>query len=208
MRTKWALAGKHLAGKGVHAVDGLDDDEKGIATVYTPGGTQQITVQHVPDEWKGIANTYTLGGVQQVSIISEAPPHPPAILRAATTSILRALPRSLFSPGTFDPRPFLHPGTAAMLRKHGISPAGFTSSQVHPFDADSYDWIIAMDDSNIDDLKRVIRFNAEQTFKITDLIPESGYFQVPDPWYTGDFDETYRLVSAGSQALLRKLGLL
>ena len=102
----------------------------------------------------------------------------------------------------------MHPGTAAMLRKHGISPAGFTSSQVHPFDADSYDWIIAMDDSNINDLKRVIRFNAEQTFKLTDLIPESGYFQVPDPWYTGDFDETYRLVSAGSQALLRKLGLL
>ena len=84
--------------------------------VDPPGGTQQITVQHVPDEWKGIANTYTLGGVQQVSIISEAPPHPPAILRAATTSILRALPRSLFSPGTFDPRPFLHPGTAVILR--------------------------------------------------------------------------------------------
>ena len=33
----------------------------------------------------------------------------------------------------------------------------------------------------------------------------SGYNHVPDPWYTGDFDETYRLVDAGSLALLEKL---
>ena len=65
-----------------------------------------------------------------------------------------------------------------------------------------------MDDSNIEALKRVIRFDAEQTFKLTDLIPESGYQHVPDPWHTDDFDETYRLVSAGSRALLSKLGLL
>lgn len=102
----------------------------------------------------------------------------------------------------------MHSGTAEQLRKHGISPDGFTSSQVHPSDAEAYDWIVAMDDSNIEDLKKIIRFNANQTFKLTDLIPESGYRQVPDPWYTGDFDETYRLVSAGSRALLRKLGLL
>ena len=38
-----------------------------------------------------------------------------------------------------------------------------------------------------------------------DLIPDSGYTHVPDPWYTGDFDETYRLVDAGSLALLEKL---
>jgi protein-tyrosine phosphatase len=102
----------------------------------------------------------------------------------------------------------MHPGTAAMLKQHGISPSGFTSSQVHPLDAEEYDVIVAMDDSNIEALKRVIRFDAEQTFKLTDLIPESGYQHVPDPWHTDDFDETYRLVSAGSRALLSKLGLL
>ena len=42
-------------------------------------------------------------------------------------------------------------------------------------------------------------------FKLTDLIPDSGYNHVPDPWYTGNFDETYRLVDAGSLALLEKL---
>ena len=48
----------------------------------------------------------------------------------------------------------------------------------------------------------------DKIFKLTDLIPESGYRHVPDPWYTGDFDETFRLVDAGSTALLKKLGLV
>ncbi len=46
---------------------------------------------------------------------------------------------------------------------------------------------------------------AEYVLRQTDLIPDSGYNHVPDPWYTGNFDETYRLVDAGSLALLEKL---
>lgn len=42
-------------------------------------------------------------------------------------------------------------------------------------------------------------------FKLTDLIPESGYDHVPDPWYMGDFEETYRLADAGCRALLEKI---
>ncbi len=101
----------------------------------------------------------------------------------------------------------MHRGTAAILKRNGIKPTGFTSSKVHAEDAEDYDFIIAMDDNNIGDLKNLIRFDPAQTFKITDLIPELGYPLVPDPYFTGDFDETYRLVSAGSHALLAKLGL-
>ena len=45
----------------------------------------------------------------------------------------------------------------------------------------------------------------EKIFKLTDLIPESGYDHVPDPWYTGDFEETYRLVDAGCRAFLERI---
>ena len=73
MRTKWALAGKHLAGKGVHAVDGLDDDEKGRCTIPTPGGTQQMTVQHVRDEWRGVGSVPT-PGIDDMGHNGYAPP--------------------------------------------------------------------------------------------------------------------------------------
>ena len=66
---------------------------------------------------------------------------------------------------------------------------------------------IAMDDNNLAELNRLFGNRPEQIFKLTDLIPESGYNHVPDPWYTGDFDETFLLVSLGSRALLKKLDL-
>ncbi|OSI09704.1 low molecular weight protein-tyrosine-phosphatase [Neisseria zoodegmatis] len=102
----------------------------------------------------------------------------------------------------------MHAGTLKKLKQQGIDPSGFTSSQVAPSDAEHYDFIIAMDDNNLAELTRLFGTRPEQIFKLTDLIPESGYNHVPDPWYTGDFDETFRLVSLGSQALLKKLNLI
>lgn len=101
----------------------------------------------------------------------------------------------------------MHNGTFTKLKQQGIDPSGFTSSQVTHSDAAHYDFIIAMDDNNLAELNRLFGSRPEQIFKLTDLIPESGYNHVPDPWYTGDFDETFRLVSLGSRALLKKLNL-
>ncbi|MCS4534193.1 low molecular weight protein-tyrosine-phosphatase [Neisseria montereyensis] len=99
----------------------------------------------------------------------------------------------------------MHQGTLKKLKQQGIDPMGFTSSQVQTGDADTYDYIIAMDDNNLAELERLFGRQPDKIFKLTDLIPESGYTYVPDPWHTGNFDETFRLVSAGSQALLEKL---
>ncbi|MDO4997507.1 MAG: low molecular weight protein-tyrosine-phosphatase [Neisseria sp.] len=101
----------------------------------------------------------------------------------------------------------MHRETAAILRQHGIAPTGFVSSQVQNSDIDAYDFIIAMDDNNLAELEKRFGKQPEKVFKLTDLIPESGYKHVPDPWYTGDFAETYRLVQTASAALLKRLGL-
>ncbi|MFC3873159.1 low molecular weight protein-tyrosine-phosphatase [Neisseria musculi] len=101
----------------------------------------------------------------------------------------------------------MHSGTLKKLRQHGIDPSGFASSQVKPGDCGRYDFLIAMDDNNLAELERLFGRRPGQIFKLTDLIPESGCNHVPDPWHTGDFDETFRLVSAGSRALLDKLSL-
>lgn len=102
----------------------------------------------------------------------------------------------------------MHVGTAKILRSHHISPQGFTSSKVKKSDINHFDFLIAMDDNNLIELEKRFGKQADKIFKLTDLIPESGYHHVPDPWYTGDFEETYRLVSAGSLALLKKLALI
>ncbi|WP_373741056.1 low molecular weight protein-tyrosine-phosphatase [Neisseria sp.] len=101
----------------------------------------------------------------------------------------------------------MHRGTLQKLAAQGIDNSGFTSSKVKKTDFDAYDFIIAMDDSNLAELERLFGRHPEKIFKLTDLIPESGYTHVPDPWHTGDFDETYRLCEAGGKALLKKLGL-
>ncbi|MCF7528789.1 low molecular weight protein-tyrosine-phosphatase [Neisseria lisongii] len=99
----------------------------------------------------------------------------------------------------------MHKGTQKALAVHGIDHSGFISSKVKPDDHRRFDFIIAMDDNNLAELERLFGRQPEKIFKLTDLIPESGYNHIPDPWYTGDFEETFRLVSAGSVALLDKL---
>lgn len=102
----------------------------------------------------------------------------------------------------------MHQGTRKTLAAHGIDNQGFTSSKVRSQDFDEFDFIIAMDDNNLAELEKMFGKHPGKIFKLTDLIPESGYRHVPDPWHTGDFDETFRLVDAGSTALLKKLGLV
>ncbi|KXT77535.1 low molecular weight protein-tyrosine-phosphatase [Streptococcus panodentis] len=94
----------------------------------------------------------------------------------------------------------IHQGTQAIFRKYGIAyDRGKTSQQISARDFADFDCIIGMDEANIRDLKRMAP--AEYQDKICQF-GESG---VPDPWYTGDFDETYELVLAGCRQWLERL---
>ncbi|MFP5074445.1 low molecular weight protein-tyrosine-phosphatase [Neisseria sp. WLZKY-1] len=99
----------------------------------------------------------------------------------------------------------MHRGTKTVLQRHGIDTGGFTSRKIEATDKQHYDYIVAMDDANLAELERLFGRHPDKLFKLTDLIPESGYSHVPDPWYTGDFDETYALAAAGCAALLDKI---
>lgn len=102
----------------------------------------------------------------------------------------------------------MHRGTQKVLNHHGIDTLGFTSRKVKKSDFEHFDYLIAMDDDNLAVLERLFGRHPDKLFKLTDLVPELGYDFVPDPWYTDNFDETFRLVSAGSDALLKKLGII
>ena len=71
-------------------------------------------------------------------------------------------------------------------------------------DYDTYDYLIGMDQSNIRNMTRIAGGDPEK--KIYKLMEFTGSERdVADPWYTGDFEATYRDVSEGCQALLEKL---
>ena len=71
-------------------------------------------------------------------------------------------------------------------------------------DYDAYDIIIAMDTENMHDLARLTGGDPKgKVHRLLSYIGESR--DVADPWYTGNFDETYRDVDAGCRALLQAL---
>ena len=73
------------------------------------------------------------------------------------------------------------------------------SQQISKADFEYFDYIIGMDESNLLDLTKMCP--QEHHHKIEAFASES----VPDPWYTGDFDETYHRVLDGCRAWLTRL---
>lgn len=91
----------------------------------------------------------------------------------------------------------IHPGTQNILRQYALPfDQTKTSQQFKRADFEAYDLVIGMDEQNVRDLKALSAGVYDE--KIV-LFREGG---VPDPWYTGDFEETYRLVTAGCEKWL------
>ena len=76
--------------------------------------------------------------------------------------------------------------------------------QVTKQDYSNYDYLVIMDDNNARNLKRIIGDDVQnKVYKAMDFVGESR--DVKDPWYTGNFDETYDDVSRSCDALLERL---
>ncbi|SEN34637.1 low molecular weight protein-tyrosine-phosphatase [Lihuaxuella thermophila] len=98
-----------------------------------------------------------------------------------------------------------HHGTRNKLKEKGISYEGIRARQVRKDDFDEFTYIIGMDESNIASLRKLAGSQDAHIYRFVDLIPGTTYREVPDPWYTGDFDETYQLVSEGCLELLKMI---
>lgn len=97
-----------------------------------------------------------------------------------------------------------HRGTVRKLNEVGIPVLPHRARQVTRNDYDHYDLLIIMDDENMWGMNRIIGKDPED--KIHMLLEYTGENRdVADPWYTGDFESTYRDVSRGCKALLEKL---
>jgi len=96
-----------------------------------------------------------------------------------------------------------HEGTRAKLDEKAVSYDGMTARQIRQQDFNETTYIIAMDDQNIEDIKREYDVSdAIKVAKLMDFVENPKETNVPDPYYTGDFDYTYELVTEGSTNLL------
>jgi len=96
-----------------------------------------------------------------------------------------------------------HEGTRSLLNQKKISYDGILARQVKAQDWDDFDYIIAMDDQNIEDLGNIRKVNDSVVIKkLMDFVEDPEDENVPDPYYTGNFDYTYQLVSVGCRHLL------
>ncbi|WP_367305601.1 low molecular weight protein-tyrosine-phosphatase [Alicyclobacillus acidocaldarius] len=97
-----------------------------------------------------------------------------------------------------------HHGTRRVLDRYGIDYAGIVSRQIRPEDLERFDYIVAMDESNMHALERLGAKRSDRVFRLLDLVPDEPD-EVPDPYYDGRFEEVYRLVRLGCEALLRRI---
>ena len=97
-----------------------------------------------------------------------------------------------------------HRGTREVLRAHGIPFNKRRATLMTAADYSAFDIIIGMDTENMNDLDRLI--GGDPDGKVCRLLSYIGEERdVADPWYTGNFDITYRDVDAGCRALLQEL---
>lgn len=97
----------------------------------------------------------------------------------------------------------VYPPARRELAKHGIDCGGKRAVQITEEDYSKYDIIICMDDNNMRNIKYIIPSDPQS--KIRKLMDFVGGGNVADPWYTGDFETTYRDIYAGCTALLKYL---
>lgn len=98
----------------------------------------------------------------------------------------------------------VHRGTRAKLGQYGISTEGKYAVQLTKSDYGKYDYLIGMDTYNIRNMLRILGGDPEgKVCKLLSFAGEDG--DIADPWYTGNFDDTYDDVLKGCRALIEAI---
>lgn len=93
-----------------------------------------------------------------------------------------------------------HHGTRRMLAKNAIQ-YSHAARQTVASDLEKFDYILTMDDDNFENVNRMGKGKA-LVRPFLDYAPGSGISEVPDPYYTGNFEAVYDLVDEAADGLL------
>jgi protein-tyrosine phosphatase len=108
----------------------------------------------------------------------------------------------------------IYPPAQAELRRHGIGGTDYTNfsgkraRQVTKADYREYDYLLCADAANIRNTIRITGADTEEKIHLlleyADGSPRQGK-SIADPWYSGNFDETYRDIIVGCEGFLARL---
>ena len=97
----------------------------------------------------------------------------------------------------------VYPPAKRKLAENGISCKGKTARQMTRSDYDCFDLLIGMDEWNLRNMHRICGGDPEgKIHKLLDFTARGG--DVADPWYTGDFEATWRDVNEGCREILSR----
>lgn len=95
-----------------------------------------------------------------------------------------------------------HEGTRRILDQNKISYANMAARLVRSEDFQKFDYIVCMDKSNGENVRKVLGGEEAKLLFFMDLLPEEELREVPDPYFTGNFEQVYDLINAGCDVLL------
>ncbi len=100
----------------------------------------------------------------------------------------------------------IYPPARRCLSQHGVPfDADKTARQVTKADYERFDRLVCMDASNVRRLRDIVGGDPQK--KIHLLMSYAGVGRdVADPWYTGDFEETFQDCLTGCEAILSQKG--
>ena len=99
----------------------------------------------------------------------------------------------------------VHWGTVNKLKEVGIPLVPTGQKQIQTADYDKFDYIIGMDTANIRNLNRMLKRRSKGKDIQAPLSFAGSGRDIADPWYTGNFDETYLDIMEGCKGFLKYL---
>ncbi|CAI9390315.1 low molecular weight protein-tyrosine-phosphatase [Niallia sp. Sow4_A1] len=99
-----------------------------------------------------------------------------------------------------------HHGTRDILKVNKIKDTGIFARQLEEKDLEDYDYLIAMDNSNIANIRKLNEMlDYTKVRLLMDYTHHAVGKEVPDPYYTGNFEEVFALVKDGCEGLLQDI---
>lgn len=100
-----------------------------------------------------------------------------------------------------------HPGAQAVMEEHGLAFDDMRSRPITTADFKQADWIVAMDHANVSTLRHRAK-DPQEAAKIHlcyAVVPGQESTEIPDPWYTHRFEETYTMLAKALPLWLAKI---
>lgn len=97
----------------------------------------------------------------------------------------------------------VHYGTVKKLKELNIPVVPHKAIQIKKEDEKYYDYILAMDDNNIRNIEKIFGKKSDKVKKLLYFTDNDD--NILDPWYTGNFDDTYKDILRGIEAFLKKI---